>query len=70
LQSDLRGVNFSFWRDSRAREAGHLGKLGSMLSAWKAWQTKDTTKGVDVSKSESVGAVFNFEDFDVHCIVL
>ncbi len=35
---------------------------GSMLTAWEAWQTGDTTKRVGVSKSATVGAVFNFED--------
>jgi hypothetical protein len=34
----------------------------SLLSAWEAWQTGDTTKRVGVSKSPTVGAVFNFED--------
>ena len=35
---------------------------GSMLAAWEAWQSGDTTKPVGVSKSATVGAVFNFED--------
>ena len=34
----------------------------SMLSDWEAWQTGDTTKRVGVSKSPTVGAVFNFQD--------